>query len=241
MDRAYKATKLIALVWIISVGALTAQQLPGIPNTPIPSNNSINVATRQVLSWRSDGATLGYDVYFGTESSPGWVAKVQLPNYTPVGMLPSTKYFFRIVARNSAGASSSPVWSFTTGTSAGGPVNCVVSAWTLKSWTLWSVCTGGIRTRTETWTRTIIVPPSNGGKACGPLTEQRTATQSCSPPPPSPGGTLLKSTDLVYQGAFRVPTGSGTQTFEWGGTGLTLQPGAQLAVPARTRLVSDGR
>ena len=58
-------------------------------------------------------------------------------------------------------------------------VNCVVSAWTMQSATSWGACTAGQQTRTETWTRTIVTPPSGGGAACGPLTEQRTATRSC--------------------------------------------------------------
>ena len=40
----------------------------------------------------------------------------------------------------------------------------------------------GTQTRTETWARTVITQPANGGMACGPLTETRTGTQACTPP-----------------------------------------------------------
>jgi hypothetical protein len=64
------------------------------------------------------------------------------------------------------------------------PVNEVCSAWVLASATNWSACVQGQHTRTETWTRTVITPASNGGASCGPKTETRTATQACTPPPP---------------------------------------------------------
>jgi hypothetical protein len=48
----------------------------------------------------------------------------------------------------------------------GTPVNCVVS-----EWSAWSTCTNGTQTRT----RTVITPASNGGTACPVLSE----TQSC--------------------------------------------------------------
>jgi hypothetical protein len=49
------------------------------------------------------------------------------------------------------------------------PVNCVVS-----EWSAWSTCTNGSQTRT----RTVITPASNGGTACPVLTESRSCTQT---------------------------------------------------------------
>lgn len=46
------------------------------------------------------------------------------------------------------------------------PADCVLS-----SWSAWTTCSGGFKSRT----RTIITPASEGGAACGPLTE----TVSC--------------------------------------------------------------
>ncbi|MCC7125141.1 MAG: fibronectin type III domain-containing protein [Acidobacteria bacterium] len=64
-------------------------------------------------------------------------------------------------------------------------VNCQMSAWTYSSATAWSACTAGQRTRTETWTRTITTQPSGGGDACGPTSEPRVVTQSCTMPAPT--------------------------------------------------------
>jgi hypothetical protein len=68
-------------------------------------------------------------------------------------------------------------------------VDCVVSAWSFQSATAWSTCTGGQQSRTETWARTIITQPSNGGAACPALAEQRVATETCSEPTPTVPGT----------------------------------------------------
>jgi hypothetical protein len=51
----------------------------------------------------------------------------------------------------------------------GTPVNCVVS-----DWSDWSECVEGSQTRT----RTVITPASNGGTACPVLTESRSCTQT---------------------------------------------------------------
>jgi hypothetical protein len=81
------------------------------------------------------------------------------------------------------------------------PVNCVLSDWTLQLTTPWSACDStGHQSCTQTWTRTVLTPPANGGQACGPLAEQRTVTQACPvapPPPPTPTPPL---TDAVAIG-----------------------------------------
>jgi titin len=67
-------------------------------------------------------------------------------------------------------------------------IDCVQSDWSFQSATAWSACTGGTQTRTETWARSIITEPLGGGAACGPSSEQRTASQACSDPTPvAPG------------------------------------------------------
>jgi glucose/arabinose dehydrogenase len=59
------------------------------------------------------------------------------------------------------------------------PVDAVVSEW--SAWTPvgeWSVCSGGVQTRTEQRTRSVLTPPSNGG-ATPALVEQRMVSQAC--------------------------------------------------------------
>lgn len=99
------------------------------------------------------------------------------------------------------------------------PVDCVVSAWTLQSATEWSTCSSGTQTRTETWTRSVLTPASNGGTACPTLTETRTGTQACTvpPPPPACGASL---TDYTLAGAVTALTAT-TIDVTWTVTGCS--------------------
>jgi serine/threonine protein kinase/formylglycine-generating enzyme required for sulfatase activity len=66
----------------------------------------------QGLTWDATGART-YDVYFGTTASPPRVSKNQaIPFFNPSALSPGTQYFWKIVARNSIGATPGPVWSF---------------------------------------------------------------------------------------------------------------------------------
>lgn len=72
------------------------------------------------------------------------------------------------------------------------PVDCAVSAWALSTAEPWGACVDGTHRRTETWARTVVTPAANGGAACPALTEVRTASQACAPPPPpAPAVTAL--------------------------------------------------
>ena len=86
------------------------------------------------------------------------------------------------------------------------PVDCVLSTWSLQSASPWGACTGGQQTRTETWTRSIITPPSNGGAACGILQEQRTAAQACTDPTPTAPGSPT---------SFKATTSGNNVTLGW--------------------------
>lgn len=68
------------------------------------------------------------------------------------------------------------------------PVDCELSAPVQTSVGPWGACSPqSTQTRTEVWASTVIVPPSNGGMACGPLTESRVGAQSCTYVPPAAG------------------------------------------------------
>ncbi len=80
-----------------------------------PPNGSASIPLSPVLSWGAYGAT-SFDVYFGTSATPPKVTTTHAGSYSPGSLNPETKYYWQIVAFNSAGAStSSAVWSFTTG------------------------------------------------------------------------------------------------------------------------------
>ncbi len=221
---------LIGFVLVISTRPLRTEQpavdLPGIPNTPSPANGAVNVPVGTSLDWQGSGATLGYDLYLGTTTSPKRRLTVMATEFTP-DLRPSTTYFWRLVARNSHGKTSGPLWRFTTASSSGGPPPpCAFTGWTLENVDAWSACRApGERTRNELWTREVVA-----GRGCGPVTQTRVPVQACTPapaappPPPSPYAALLEKSDLVYEGAFRVPAGTGTNSYEYGGTALTYNP-----------------
>src|SRR5207302_811197 len=92
----------------------TATTPPATPTAPNPATGATNVATDVTLTWSSSGAT-SYDVLFGSSDPPSQVATaLSTASYTPAGPAAGTTYFWQIGARNAAGTTAGPVWSFTT-------------------------------------------------------------------------------------------------------------------------------
>ena len=98
---------------------------PNPPSDPSPSNGAVNAAIGTTLKWLGsdpdgDVDSLEYDVYFGTDSLPDSDELVssgqKSVSYKPPSDLNyETKYYWKIVARDSSGETTSgPVWSFTT-------------------------------------------------------------------------------------------------------------------------------
>lgn len=87
---------------------------PETPKSPSPASASTGAPLPVTLAWKSAGATNGYDVYFGTSSSPAKVGSVTAPSYQPPALAATTKYYWKIVAKNPKGTMTGPVWNFTT-------------------------------------------------------------------------------------------------------------------------------
>lgn len=163
---------------------------PGTPKgTPGPS--AINVPADVTLSWLAFGARTS-DVYLspykGTSCTPVKVAADIPDNIYAAKLAPNTAHCWKIVAKNGAGTITSPTWKFTTADMATPRIDCVPSAWTMQQPPPdWSACQpNGTQTRTETWTRTVMTPPSGGGAECDLTPEMRPVSQDCTPPPPLP-------------------------------------------------------
>src|SRR5204863_4963088 len=70
-----------------------------------------------------------YDVQFGTSNPPPQVVTGRTSaSYVPAALTGGTTYFWRIVARNSAGTVSGPIWSFTTAVSQASATDIVIYA-----------------------------------------------------------------------------------------------------------------
>jgi hypothetical protein len=92
---------------------------PTKPSNPNPANNATGVATSVTASWicsDPDGDGLKYDVYVGPTSSPSKVASDQTKqNYTLTGLKSKTRYYWKVVAKDSKGGETlGDIWNFTT-------------------------------------------------------------------------------------------------------------------------------
>jgi hypothetical protein len=103
-------------IWVFT----TENRAPYTPSNPNPENHATNVPTTADLSWvggdPDPGDVVTYDVYFGTSGSPPKVVSNQSgTSYNPGTMAYNTKYYWRIVAWDDHGASTTgPIWDFTT-------------------------------------------------------------------------------------------------------------------------------
>ncbi|GAB2949652.1 hypothetical protein GCM10027048_13430 [Hymenobacter coalescens] len=107
----------------IGLDNVSLDVLSGVPNCASnlsPANNATGVLRPVTLTWSSGGGVAtGYDVYFGTTSTPPLVSSNQAAtSYTPAGtLLPGTVYYYQIVPRNANGAATGcAVSQFTTST-----------------------------------------------------------------------------------------------------------------------------
>lgn len=95
-------------------------QPPYPPSDPSPTNGAVDVSIHADLSWSGgdpDGDPVTYTVFFGTSSSPSPVAhNISQTTYDPGTLSYNTLYYWRIVAYDNQGASTTGlVWHFTTG------------------------------------------------------------------------------------------------------------------------------
>jgi PKD repeat protein len=94
---------------------------PYTPSNPSPSNHATGQSINADLSWTGGdpdaGDTVTYDVYFGTTTSPPLVSNDQSgTTYDPGTLSYNTKYYWKIIATDNHGASTTGLlWDFTTG------------------------------------------------------------------------------------------------------------------------------
>lgn len=91
---------------------------PSAPSSPSPSTAATAVALNPTLAWSASSGAATYNVYFGTSSSPSQVTTTSATSYATPALSNGTTYYWKIVAVNSTSSTSSPIWSFTTLSSA---------------------------------------------------------------------------------------------------------------------------
>jgi len=106
----------------------TTTSVPATPVVYLPLNLATGVTVTTTsgsyVRWYAAARASSYDVYFGTSSNPPRIATVVPPAgvsryvlgtmYQSVRPASKTTYYWRVVAKNSAGSRSSATWKFTT-------------------------------------------------------------------------------------------------------------------------------
>jgi len=87
--------------------------VPGVPSSPSPANGATGVSTSVGLSWSDSGAQ-SYDVYLGSTLI---ASNIGSSTFSVSNLAAGTTYSWKVVAKNSAGSTSGPAWSFTTAAS----------------------------------------------------------------------------------------------------------------------------
>jgi formylglycine-generating enzyme required for sulfatase activity len=93
----------------------TQPDMPVEPSNPTPNDGALYVATDLGLDWSDATWATSYDVYFGTSDPPPFVGNSAYSDWWPGELSHGTTYYWRVIATNSAGSTSGPVWSFATG------------------------------------------------------------------------------------------------------------------------------
>ena len=99
---------------IQSFTTVAACPTPGTPLNPSPTGADIPTSG-QTLTWAPCAEANSYDAYFGTSTNPLFVGNVIGTSYALPTLNPNTTYYWKIVAKNNCGNSSTgSLWSFKT-------------------------------------------------------------------------------------------------------------------------------
>jgi len=89
---------------------------PGTPSTPHPLNNAGSISIHPTISIAPSPNAEYYDVYGGVfNNNLIYMGRTENNVYTVYDSLSyNTRYYWRVIARNSCGSASGPIWNFTT-------------------------------------------------------------------------------------------------------------------------------
>ena len=112
-------------IWNFTTQTVVVNNPPNQPSNPNPVNGATGRPVNLTMTWTCtdpDGDPLTYDVYFGTNSNPPIASTNRTSaSFTPAQLNYNTTYYWKIVAKDNQGHSTSgTVWNFTTETGGGG-------------------------------------------------------------------------------------------------------------------------
>lgn len=87
---------------------------PAAPSLSSPASGATAVALGSSLQWSASTGAVSYDVFLGTSPNPSFAASTTSLVYQPVALAELTTYYWRVVAKNSVGSTTSATWSFVT-------------------------------------------------------------------------------------------------------------------------------
>src|SRR5208283_4641628 len=96
-----------------AIWSFTARLPPSAPTLVAPTNAATGVSLTPTLDWNAASGATTYGVHFGTSSPPALVTNTTATSYSPGSLAVGKTYYWRIVAKNSAGSAASAIWSFT--------------------------------------------------------------------------------------------------------------------------------
>jgi hypothetical protein len=113
----------------VSSSSGTTGSAPSAPANPTPATAATAISTTPALSWAASTNATSYDVYLGTSSSPPLVGTVTSTSYQAASLNADATYYWKVVASNTSGSTSSATWSFVTAqaSTTGGPASVSVS------------------------------------------------------------------------------------------------------------------
>lgn len=110
----------VAGVQTVAPAAITSA--PSTPSNPSPANGATGLGTSLTLGWSATGAQ-SYDVYLyvSTSSTPAKTfLNLTTASVSVSSLANSTTYTWKVVAKNSVGSTTGPLWAFTTKSKPGG-------------------------------------------------------------------------------------------------------------------------
>jgi hypothetical protein len=109
--------------WFIGTGSMAFSvsssslgvriETPNMPSMPAPADHTTGFELD--LSWLYSIRTLSVDIYFGTSPTPPLLIAGFVGNRYPMPItIPRTRYYWQIVAFNTYGSTTGPIWTFIT-------------------------------------------------------------------------------------------------------------------------------